>query len=72
MEHVIQFLASLAPTSLMPVAVLLLALGGGAVAWPLVAAKGGRSELKRRLKVEDSKVAATGRADAQEEYQRRA
>jgi tight adherence protein C len=56
MEHVIRFLASLAPTSLMPVAVLLLALGGGAVAWPLVAAKGGRNELKRRLKVEHSQV----------------
>jgi tight adherence protein C len=57
MQGVIEFLASLAPTSLMPVAVLLLALGGGAVAWPLVAAKGGRNELKRRLKVENSKAA---------------
>ncbi|RAZ84581.1 type II secretion system F family protein [Mesorhizobium hawassense] len=52
MEDVIRFLASLAPTSLMPVAVLLLVLGGGAVAWPLVLAKGDRSEVKRRLKVE--------------------
>ncbi|TIS58342.1 type II secretion system F family protein [Mesorhizobium sp.] len=57
MEQIIRFLASLAPTSLIPVAVLLLALGAGAVAWPLVAAKGGRNELKRRLKVENSKVA---------------
>ncbi|MBZ9987066.1 type II secretion system F family protein [Mesorhizobium sp. BH1-1-5] len=52
MEDVIRFLASLAPTSLVPVAVLLLVLGGGAVAWPLVLAKGGRGEVKRRLKVE--------------------
>ena len=52
MEDVIRFLASLAPTSLMPVAVLLLVLGGGAVAWPLVVAKGDRDEVKRRLKVE--------------------
>ncbi|RUX65742.1 type II secretion system F family protein, partial [Mesorhizobium sp. M2A.F.Ca.ET.040.01.1.1] len=52
MEDVIRFLASLAPTSLMPVAVLLLVLGGGAVAWPLVLAKGDRGEVKRRLKVE--------------------
>ena len=29
MEQIIQFLASLAPTSMMPVAVMLLALGGG-------------------------------------------
>jgi tight adherence protein C len=57
MQSVIEFLASLAPTSLIPVAVLLLALGGGAVAWPLVAAKGGRNELKRRLKVGNSTVA---------------
>ena len=56
MEQVIQFLASLAPTSLMPVAALLLAMGGGAVAWPLVAAKGDRNDLKRRLKVDDKKA----------------
>jgi len=53
MEDVVRFLASLAPTSLVPVAVLLLALGGGAVAWPLVAAQGDRNDVKRRLKVED-------------------
>ncbi|PBC04072.1 type II secretion system F family protein [Mesorhizobium sp. WSM3860] len=52
MEEVIRFLASLAPTSLMPVAVLLLVMGGGAVAWPLVVAQGDRNEVKRRLKVE--------------------
>jgi tight adherence protein C len=56
MQAVIEFLASLAPTSLMPVAALLLVLGGGAVAWPLVAAKGDRNDLKRRLKVEDSQT----------------
>ncbi|MDG4904491.1 MAG: type II secretion system F family protein [Mesorhizobium sp.] len=52
MDEVIRFLASLAPTSLMPVAVLLLVMGGGAVAWPLVVAQGDRNEVKRRLKVE--------------------
>ena len=56
MEQVIQFLASLAPTSMMPVAALLLALGGSAVAWPLVLAKGDRNDLKRRLKVDDRKA----------------
>ena len=67
MEEVIQFLASLAPTSLMPVAALLLALGGGAVAWPLVVAKGDRNDLKRRLKVDDSEGSRTGRGGAEEE-----
>lgn len=52
MEDFIRFLASLAPTSPMPAAIVLLLLGGGAVAWPMVAAKGDRNEVKRRLKVE--------------------
>ncbi|CAN7449702.1 type II secretion system F family protein [Mesorhizobium sp. LjNodule214] len=56
MQSVIEFLASLAPTSLIPVALLLLVLGGGAVAWPLVAAQGDRNDVKRRLKVEDSQA----------------
>lgn len=56
MQSVIEFLASLAPTSLMPVALLLLVLGGGAVAWPLVAAQGDRNDVKRRLKVEDGQA----------------
>lgn len=51
METVVVFLASLAPTSLMPVAILLLALGGMAVAWPLLAARGERGDLKRRLRI---------------------
>jgi tight adherence protein C len=57
MEHIVRFLASLAPTSLMPVAMLLLLLGGGAVAWPLVVAKGDRNEVKRRLKIEGDQSA---------------
>lgn len=57
MEDIIRFLASLAPTSMVPVAMLLLVLGGGAVAWPLVLAKGDRSEVKRRLKVDVSQPA---------------
>lgn len=56
MQAVIEFLASLAPASMMPVAVLLLVLGGSAVAWPLVVAKGDRNDVKRRLKVEESKA----------------
>lgn len=53
MENAITFLASLAPDSPMPIAVVLLALGGAAVAWPMLSARGGRSDLKRRLKVEN-------------------
>ncbi|RJT30351.1 type II secretion system F family protein [Mesorhizobium waimense] len=56
MQSVIEFFASLAPTSLIPVALLLLVLGGGAVAWPLVAAQGDRNDVKRRLKIEDSQA----------------
>ena len=58
MQGFIEFLASLAPTSLMPVAILLLALGAVAVAWPMVAAKGDRNEVRRRLKVDDGPMAA--------------
>jgi tight adherence protein C len=42
---------SLAAAPLMPAAILLLVLGGAAVLWPALAG-GGRSDLKRRLKVE--------------------
>ncbi|MCA0001022.1 MULTISPECIES: type II secretion system F family protein [unclassified Mesorhizobium] len=58
MQKVVEFLASLAPTSLMPVAVLLLAVGAAAFAWPMVVAKGDRNEVRRRLKVDDGPVAA--------------
>jgi tight adherence protein C len=58
MQGLIDFLASLAPTSLMPVAILLLAMGAVAVAWPMVTAKGDRNEVMRRLKVGDGPAAA--------------
>ncbi len=58
MQRFVELLASLAPTSLMPVAVLLLVVGAIAVAWPMVVAKGDRNEVKRRLKIEDGLVAA--------------
>jgi tight adherence protein C len=59
MESVLIFLASLRPTSLGPVALILLMGGAGAVAWPLLAARGDRGDLKRRLRVEtNSPVAA--------------
>ena len=58
MQGFIEFLASLAPTSLMPVAILLLAAGAAAVAWPMVAAKGDRNDVMRRLKADNGAVAA--------------
>ena len=57
MQGFIEFLASLAPTSLMPVAILLLAMGAVAVAWTLVTAKGDRNEVMRRIKVGDGSAA---------------
>lgn len=53
MDNLIQFLASLRPDSLGPVAILLLLGGAGAVTWPMLAERGERGNIKRRLKVED-------------------
>ena len=58
MEELIVFLASLRPTSLGPVALILLLGGAGAVAWPLLAARGGHNDLKRRLKIQTENPAA--------------
>jgi tight adherence protein C len=59
MEQLILFLASLRPDSMAPVALLLLAGGACAVAWPMLAARGNQSDMKRRLKVETKLPAAT-------------
>ena len=40
----------------LPLAAILLLAGGVAMAWPLVAGAGGRSEVKRRLRVELHKL----------------
>jgi len=58
MEELIYFLASLRPTSMMPVALLLLAGGGLAVGWSTLAARGEQNDVKRRLKVETQMPAA--------------
>lgn len=63
MESLVALLAAFRPTSLAPVSLLLLALGGAAVAWPLLARSNGRSDVKRRLKVETQMPAAAA-ADA--------
>ena len=57
MEQLVLFLASLRPTSLGPVALILLLGGGAAVAWPLLASRNSHSELKRRLKVHPERPA---------------
>ena len=51
-ETLIAALASLRPTSMAPVALLMLLGGAAAMAWPLLSARSDRSELKRRLKLE--------------------
>ena len=57
MEQLLLFLASLRPTSLMPVALLLLAGGGLAVAWSMLTERGEKNDVKRRLKVVASALA---------------
>jgi tight adherence protein C len=52
MEELILFLASLRPTSLMPVALVLFAGGGLAVGWSMLTVRGEQNDVKRRLKVE--------------------
>jgi tight adherence protein C len=52
MDALLSFLAAARPTSLMPIAALLLLAGGLAVVWPLLAGGEGRGDVKRRLKVE--------------------
>ena len=60
MEQLLLFLASLRPTSLMPVALLLLAGGGLVVAWSMLTERGEKNDVKRRLKVEtQTQVAST-------------
>ncbi len=61
-ENLIASLASLRPDSLGPVALIMLLGGAGAMAWPLLAARGDRSELKRRLKLETDKPAVDAEA----------
>jgi tight adherence protein C len=63
MQSFIELLASLRPASLLPVAVLMLLGGAAAVGWPLLAAGRGRSDVKRRLRV-DTEIAAP-KAEAQ-------
>ena len=64
MQTLIEFLASLRPTSLAPVALLLLFAGAAAVVWPMFAARSDRSDLKRRLKVETGYEPAKAEAPA--------
>ena len=57
MEQIVLFLASLRPTSLGPVALIMLLGGIAAVAWPLLASRSSHGDLKRRLKVHPEKPA---------------
>ena len=62
MENVVLFLASLRPDSLAPVALIMLLGGAAAMAWPLLASHNGRSDVKRRLKIETEAPAASAEA----------
>src|SRR5215216_5531680 len=62
MQPVIEFLASLRPASMMPIALLMLIGGGAAVGWPLLASGRGRSDVKRRVKVDTEIVPAKAEA----------
>jgi tight adherence protein C len=57
MQSFIELLASLRPTSLLPVALLMLLGGAAAVGWPLLSSGRGRSDVKRRLRI-DTEIAA--------------
>jgi len=59
MDAVIVFLASLKPTSMMPVALLMLLVGAAAMGWPLLSGGDGRSDVKRRLKIDADIAPAT-------------
>jgi tight adherence protein C len=47
---------------MMPLAMLMLVVGGGVIAWPLLAGGEGRSEVKRRLKVDTTVQPAEAKA----------
>jgi tight adherence protein C len=57
-DIVTELLAAARPASLAPVALVLLAAGGLAVSWPMLAGRAGRSDVKRRLRVESATPAA--------------
>ena len=63
MDTLAALLAALKPASMMPVGIFLLLTGAAAVGWQLLAGGEGRSDVKRRLKVD--KVDAAGQADVQ-------
>jgi tight adherence protein C len=62
MQSVIEFLASLRPTSMMPVALMMLIGGAAAVGWSLLSSGRGRSDMMRRLKVGTEIVPAKAEA----------
>lgn len=47
-----ELLGGSGPLPLMPAAILLLLVGGGAVLWPMLAGAGDRSDMRRRLRVD--------------------
>lgn len=62
MDMLLALLEAARPTSLVPVALVLLVAGGAAVAWPLLSGSG-RGDVKRRLRVETTGI-VQARAEA--------
>lgn len=56
MDALLAILAAARPDSMLPFAIVLLLAGGLAVAWPMLATRGGRTEIRRRLKVETEAI----------------
>lgn len=58
MDSLVAMIAAARPTSLAPIALLLLAAGMAAVVWTMLAGQAGRNDLKRRLLVDGGAPAA--------------
>ena len=54
MEIVAEIAAMAGANPMIPLAILLLCGGGAVLAWPVLAGDGGRSDLKRRLRLDDA------------------
>ena len=65
MEIVAEIAAMAGANPMIPLAILLLCGGGAVLAWPVLAGDGGRSDLKRRLRLDDAGPRATA-TDAKE------
>lgn len=64
MEVFANILGGFEPSFLVPTALALLLLGGGAIAWPVLTGGDARADAKRRLRIEPKKEARSGGASS--------